>query len=66
MLLPLLQYRLAMKFFTPITPVAGRKVTGSNLLKCPCLSHRELRLKRHQYVNQHRNEFPAIYQPGVE
>jgi hypothetical protein len=30
------------------------------------LSPHELRLKRHQYVDQHRDEFPAIYQPGVE
>jgi len=30
------------------------------------LSRHELRLKRHQYVDQHRDEFPAIYQPGVE
>jgi hypothetical protein len=30
------------------------------------LSPRELRLKRHQYVTQHRDGFPAIYQPGVE
>jgi hypothetical protein len=43
-----------------------KKGHGQQLTQCPCLSHRELRLKRHQYVNQHRNEFPAIYQPGVE
>jgi hypothetical protein len=29
-------------------------------------SAHELRLKRYQYVAQHREEFPATYQPGVE
>jgi hypothetical protein len=31
-----------------------------------CPSRHELRLKRDQYLSQHRAEFPATYQPGVE
>lgn len=31
-----------------------------------CLSRRERRLRRHQYQDLHRSEFPAVYYPGVE
>jgi len=31
-----------------------------------CLSRRERRLARHRYQDLHREEFPSVYQPGIE
>jgi hypothetical protein len=44
----------------------AKKTQVQQLAQGNYLSPHELRLKRHQYVAQHRDEFPAIYQPGVE
>ena len=32
----------------------------------PCLNRRERRARRRLYQEQHRDEFPALHQPGVE
>ncbi len=32
----------------------------------PCLNRRERRARRRLYQDQHRDEFPALYYPGVE
>ena len=44
----------------------AKKIQNQQLAAGDYLSPHPLRLKRQQYVAQHRDEFPAIYQPGVE
>jgi hypothetical protein len=51
---------------SPNACASKRKKSQPMVQASNCLSPHELHAKRQQYQNQHREEFPAIYQPGVQ
>ena len=53
------------------SPCACRPIKDFNrplvaIAQVGCLTRRERRIDRQKYQDQHRDEFPAIYRPGVE